>query len=181
MSTENRLIIVSNRLPFRFTERDDKVIVTPSTGGLVSSIGSYLDRKPGGSTPHDGRPVWVGATELRGRRLSKFQTSDAMLADGRYEVHPVALPDTTRDRHYNGFSNGTLWPLFHYFPSLVRYEQDWFDHYQEANRLFMGTLARIIRPGDRVWVHDYHLMLLPALLRKHFPDLAVPVKDRNSP
>ncbi|MEO8068112.1 MAG: bifunctional alpha,alpha-trehalose-phosphate synthase (UDP-forming)/trehalose-phosphatase [Flavobacteriales bacterium] len=173
MTTEGRLIIVSNRLPFRFTERDGKVIITPSAGGLVSSIGSYLDRKPGESTLGEGRPVWVGATELRTRRLAKHLITDPHLAHGPYTVCPVPLPDATRDRHYNGFSNDTIWPLFHYFPSLVRYEQDWFDHYRAANQLFLETLQATVRPGDRVWIHDYHLMLLPGMLRQRFPDLPI--------
>lgn len=173
MSTESRLIIVSNRLPFRFLERDGHVQAIPSSGGLVSSIGSYLDRKPGGSGLIEGRPVWVGATELRTRRLAKSLSTDSSLAQGPYEVRAVALPDATRDRHYNGFSNDTLWPLFHYFPSLVRYEQDWFDHYRAANSLFLQTLEKTVRPGDRVWMHDYHLMLLPAMLRRKFPSLAI--------
>lgn len=173
MSIERRLIIVSNRLPFRFTERDGCVITVPSAGGLVSSIGSYLDRKPAAGPMREGRPVWVGATELRSRRAAKLLAADATLGRGRYEVRPVPLPDVTRDRHYNGFSNDTLWPLFHYFPSLVRYEQEWFEHYRTANELFLGTLQETVRPGDRVWIHDYHLLLLPALLRKRFPDLPI--------
>lgn len=173
MSTKSRLIIVSNRLPFRFTEREGRVIVTPSSGGLVSSIGSYLDRKPGENPLSEGRPVWVGATELRTRRLAKLLAADSTLGRGRYEVRPVPLPDVTRDRHYNGFSNDTLWPLFHYFPSLVRYEQDWYDHYRTANSLFLETLEQTVQPGDRVWIHDYHLMLLPGMLRKRFPDLPI--------
>lgn len=173
MSIESRLIIVSNRLPFRFTERDGRVIASPSAGGLVSSMGSYLDRKPGESTKNEGRPVWVGATELRSRRLAKVLATDATPGRVHYEIQPVPLPDVTRDRHYNGFSNGTLWPLFHYFPSLVRYDKDWFEHYRTANQLFLETLEGIVRPGDRVWVHDYHLMLLPALLRKRFPGLPI--------
>ena len=173
MSTNGRLIIVSNRLPFRFTERDGHVQAHPSAGGLVSSIGSYLDRKPGGGGLSEGRPVWVGATELRTRRLTKALNTAGTLAQGPYDVRAVGLPDAVRDRHYNGFSNDTLWPLFHYFPSLVRYEQDWFEHYRAANALFLQTLEGTVRPGDRVWIHDYHLMLLPAMLRRKFPSLAI--------
>lgn len=173
MSTKSRLIIVSNRLPFRFTEREGRVLVTPSAGGLVSSIGSYLDREPSAPLQDEERPVWVGATELRTRRLAKLLASDPRLGGGRYEVRPVPLPDATRDRHYNGFSNGTLWPLFHYFPSLVRYDRDWYEHYLTANRLFLETLQGTVRPGDRVWIHDYHLMLLPGMLRERFPDLPI--------
>lgn len=174
MSSEGRLIIVSNRLPFRFSEREGRIVITPSSGGLVSSIGSYLDRKSGERTRLvEGRPVWVGATELRARRLEKFLTTGAALTGGRYELRPVALPDRTRDRHYNGLSNATLWPLFHYFPSLVRYDQDWYEHYRAANTLFLETLERTVKPGDRVWVHDYHLMLLPGMLRERFPDLPI--------
>ncbi|MBK9176859.1 MAG: trehalose-6-phosphate synthase [Flavobacteriales bacterium] len=173
MKSENRLIIVSNRLPFRYTERAGRIVVTPSTGGLVSSISSYLDQAMGNAPDDNLRPVWVGATELRTRRLAKLLASGATLDGGRYELRPVALPDVTRDRHYNGFSNSTLWPLFHYFPSVARYEQDWFDHYRVANQLFLETLEQTVRPGDRVWIHDYHLMLLPAMLRERFPDLPI--------
>ena len=167
----SRTIIVSNRLPFRFTEREGRISAVPSAGGLVSSIGSFLDRRTQ-EAPTE-RPVWVGATELRSRKVARYMVDQASLAQGPYDVVPIALPDTVRDRHYNGFSNDTLWPLFHYFPSLVRYEQDWFDHYSAANKLFAEQMAATVRPGDRVWVHDYHLMLLPTLLRERFPELAI--------
>ncbi|MBS1580622.1 MAG: bifunctional alpha,alpha-trehalose-phosphate synthase (UDP-forming)/trehalose-phosphatase [Bacteroidetes bacterium] len=173
MDTEGRLIIVSNRLPFRSEERGGGPLLVKSSGGLVSSIGSFLHRRlgEGAGTATGRRPIWVGATDMRARRAGK--PGEGAAAAGLFEVSPVILPDATKDRHYNGFSNDTLWPLFHYFPSLARYEEEWFTHYRTANRLFFDALAKVIGPGDRVWVHDYHLMLLPSLLRGAFPDLPI--------
>ncbi|QQR85923.1 MAG: bifunctional alpha,alpha-trehalose-phosphate synthase (UDP-forming)/trehalose-phosphatase [Flavobacteriales bacterium] len=169
----SRTIIVSNRLPFRFTEREGRITATPSAGGLVSSIGSYLDLRGQNGKDGGGRPVWAGATELRSRKVARHLANGEQFVNGHYDVVPITMPDTVRDRHYNGFSNDTLWPLFHYFPSLAQYDQDWFDHYRAANELFAEQLAGTLRPDDRVWVHDYHLMLLPALLRERFPDQAI--------
>lgn len=172
---ENRLVIVSNRLPFRLAERDGNVVITPGAGGLVSSMSSYLDRKlVKGPTPEGSRPVWIGATELRARRLSKLLAAHGeQFEKGLYRIAPIALPDVTRDRHYNGFCNDTIWPLFHFFPSFVKYDHDNWHHYQEANRLFCEEVLKVVGPKDHLWIHDYHLMLLPRLVREQRPDLPI--------
>jgi trehalose 6-phosphate synthase/phosphatase len=85
----------------------------------------------------------------------------------------VFLSDESMDRFYHGFCNKTLWPLFHYFPYLTRYEQDYWEEYQNANRAFGEAVLNVLRPDDVCWVHDYQLMLLPRLIRERFPDLPI--------
>ena len=75
--------------------------------------------------------------------------------------------------YYNGFSNSTLWPLFHYFPSLTEYKKEHFDAYFKVNRIFSKRMDEIIQPGDVIWVHDYQLMILPQMLRKNHPDATI--------
>jgi trehalose 6-phosphate synthase/phosphatase len=77
------------------------------------------------------------------------------------------------DRFYFGFCNKTIWPLFHYFPSLTVYEEEHWRRYRGVNAAFCDALERILKPDDLVWVHDYHLMLLPRLLKNRAPDLRV--------
>src|SRR5262249_58421234 len=78
----------------------------------------------------------------------------------------VFLSEEEKETFYEGFCNNTLWPLFHYFLSKVRYEDVLWEAYERVNRAFADVVAEVVEPGDLVWVHDYHLLLLPALLRE---------------
>ena len=82
-----------------------------------------------------------------------------------YNCYPVYLSDELADRHYNGFSNSILWPLFHYHPGEMNFDAANWLAYREANMRFADTVASMVQAGDMVWVQDYHLMLLPMLLR----------------
>lgn len=88
-----------------------------------------------------------------------------------HKAIPVLMSDELADRHYNGFSNSILWPLFHYHPGEVTYDESAWEGYKEANRLFAETVAPNICDNDLIWVHDYHLMLLPAMLREELDKL----------
>lgn len=79
---------------------------------------------------------------------------------------PVHLPNDIADSFYNDFSNSILWPLFHYHPAEVQFDDVSWRSYQEANRIFAETTASMVNDGDLVWVQDYHLMLVPAMLRE---------------
>jgi trehalose 6-phosphate synthase/phosphatase len=74
---------------------------------------------------------------------------------------------------YHGFCNKTLWPLFHYRPSLARYERDWWEEYKRVNEIFAERLVEQLRSDDVVWIHDYQLMLLPAMIRRRYPHIAI--------
>ena len=79
---------------------------------------------------------------------------------------PVFLEDSVADAHYNGFSNSILWPLFHYHPGEISFNEKHWIAYQEANEAFATALVSQIENGDLVWIHDYHLMLLPLKLKQ---------------
>jgi len=86
---------------------------------------------------------------------------------------PVFLTRAQLERYYDGFSNGCLWPLFHYFPQYAHYDEAEWDAYRQVNRAFAERVLTELRPGDRVWVQDYHLMLLPALIRETQPEVPI--------
>jgi trehalose 6-phosphate synthase/phosphatase len=86
---------------------------------------------------------------------------------------PVFLSDQESRDFYEGFSNSSLWPLLHYLPSYMRYEPRWWAGYRQVNQHFADAVLSVARDGDRVWVHDYQLMLVPRLLREANPSLRI--------
>lgn len=161
-----RLILVSNRLPVNVKETEGNVEILPSVGGLVTGISAYLD------TVKDSLEyIWVG---WPGKELSddtlKIVKKEAFQ---KYNAYPVQIPDSLNESFYAGFCNKTIWPLFHYFPSYTEYDPEFWDSYEKVNQIFFESLEEIIQPGDMVWIHDYHLLLLPGLLRAKFPTLEI--------
>ena len=91
----------------------------------------------------------------------------------QFKSSPVFLPEESMDRFYLGFCNKTLWPLFHYFPTLTHYEEECWHEYQNVNQVFGEAVVKALRPDDILWIHDYHLMLLPKLVRETFPEMPI--------
>ncbi|HET7625368.1 MAG TPA: bifunctional alpha,alpha-trehalose-phosphate synthase (UDP-forming)/trehalose-phosphatase [Verrucomicrobiae bacterium] len=164
-----RIIIVSNRLPFTVSMKDDKPRFKPSSGGLTTGLWSYLERAA--ADPAKNLEVlWLG---WPGANIPPEHRQTVIEHGAQFRARPVFIPEECVDGFYHGFCNKTLWPLFHYFPGLTRYEEkDWQD-YQTVNHVFAEALLEILRPDDLVWVHDYQLMLLPQMIRKHFPEMSI--------
>ena len=152
-------IIVSNRLPFVLDEESKKII--PSSGGLVSSISGIK-----GSV----QKIWVGSVQTS---LYRSYLQESPKKRGFNKYIPIYVSDEDYDKYYNHISNDVLWPLFHYESHLVHFNrQDW-DVYQRINLLFAQKIAKIADRNDLIWVHDFHLMLLPRFLRKLNPKLKI--------
>lgn len=118
-----------------------------------------------------GDGVWAG---WPGSLPSDRRASRAALGEFRHRrLVPVKLPESLFEPYYHGFCNSLLWPLFHHFVRLPDVEPAWWEAYRQVNARFARALTRVLQPGDRVWVHDYHLMVLPALLRRAVPDLRI--------
>jgi trehalose 6-phosphate synthase/phosphatase len=165
-----RLVIVSNRLPFTVVNQDGGPQFKVSSGGLTTGLWSYLERGAAGSME---RPEfvwlgWPGATVA-----PQDEPAVKAYAEKEFKALPVFLPEERMDRFYHGFCNKTLWPLFHYFPYLAVYEEEYWDEYKQVNRVFAEAVLKVLRPDDLLWVHDYQLMLVPALIRERFPDLPI--------
>jgi trehalose 6-phosphate synthase/phosphatase len=159
-----RIIVVSNRLPLTLKKTEHGWDTTRSSGGLASAMNPLLG-KTGGE--------WIGwAGDGGGENSQKRQT---ILAEWAKTDHyfAVDLPKDVADGFYEGYANQTLWPVFHNFPSQLKFDAKHWESYVEANRIFCEAVVDRYRPNDRIWVHDYHLMLLPQMLRERLPDAAV--------
>ncbi|KAG0361723.1 Trehalose-6-P synthase/phosphatase complex synthase subunit [Gamsiella multidivaricata] len=151
-----RLLVVSNRLPVTITKDDaGNYQYKMSSGGLVSAL-SGLKRMM--------KFTWIGWPGIDIPEAERAQVQKELLE--KYSCMPVFIDDEIADMHYNGFSNSILWPLFHYHPGEISFNEDDWGAYQQANSLFAKAITEIVRDGDLVWVQDYHLMLLPKLLRQ---------------
>lgn len=164
-----RLVLVSNRLPFTVSFSDGQPQFQSSSGGLTTGLWSYLERRSCG--PSHGDFLWVGWPGATTPEESRLQVRS--FGEKHFKSAPVFLSEERMHRFYLGFCNRTIWPLFHYFPSLVRYEQEDWEEYQETNEEFARALLQVLRPDDMLWIHDYQLMLLPRLIREHFPEMPI--------
>jgi len=158
-----RLLVVSNRLPLTLRRVGDCFRGEPSSGGLATALEPVLRRSGG---------LWIGwPGEAEGPEAEKRSTLRRWEREHGYVG--VELPRDLARRYYHGLANETLWPLFHHFPSRVVFDPRGFEAYVEANRRFRDSVLERLEAGDRVWIHDYHLMLLPAMLREARPDVAI--------
>jgi trehalose 6-phosphate synthase/phosphatase len=165
-----RIVIISNRLPFTVRVHDTGPEYRRSEGGLATGLWSFLEQR---AIDSPGSPdfLWIG---WPGMEVPPEQ-QDAVEMHGRLEFKavPVFVPEARMERFYHGFCNRTIWPLFHYFPSITRYEEDYWQEYREVNQLFGEAVLRVLQPDDVVWIQDYHLMLLPGIVREHFPQMPI--------
>lgn len=162
-----RLLIVSNRLPITVLD-EGELKFKESVGGLVTGLKAYLDSKGAQSSVDYTWIGWPGATikDQNKERLRSKIYSDL-------HAYPVFLSEASMDKFYHGFCNRTIWPLFHYFTSNVVYDEEGWEYYKKVNEAFCDAVVQIIRPDDVVWVHDYHLMLLPKLIREKVPGIPI--------
>jgi trehalose 6-phosphate synthase/phosphatase len=155
-------IIVSNRLPTKVQRTDDSLTFQPSEGGLATGLGSIY-RQEGNS--------WVGWPGLYVRDEAEEQyVAEQLQADS---MVPVFLSEAEIRDYYEGFSNSTLWPTFHYFSQLATYEQQHWDAYVAVNEKFCQAVLTHAGPDDTIWIHDYQLLLLPEMLRRERPDCTI--------
>lgn len=166
ISHPRRLVIVSNRLPFSAKVVDGNVQFGEVAGGLATGLSAFLDSYKY-HFPRSKEHLWVGWPGSTIEEPLREKVRRQAMAE--YRAYPVFLSEADMENFYLGFCNKTIWPLFHYFPSYAVYQEDFWAQYVHVNEHFSETLVNVVREGDAVWIQDYHLMLLPALLRKHFP------------
>ncbi|KAI9592158.1 glycosyltransferase family 20-domain-containing protein [Syncephalis fuscata] len=153
---DTRLLVVSNRLPITIKQTENQEwTFAMSSGGLVSALSGV--KKLMSFT-------WIGWPGLDIKEEEREKVQSQLMAE--HSCVPVFLDDELADAHYNGFSNSILWPLFHYHPGEISFDEAHWDAYQEANARFADAIAETVQDGDLVWVQDYHLMLLPRMLRQ---------------
>ncbi len=153
---KQRIVFVSNRLPITIKQDEQGFHVDPSSGGLVTALRPLLNDCAG---------VWIGWTGTEERpeieRVLQEHSSRSNIA-----YTPVFMSPEERKRFYYGFSNEVVWPLFHDLQSRCNFDPDYWDTHLTVNQRFAEKAAHEARPGDLIWVHDYHLMSVAAYLRK---------------
>jgi trehalose 6-phosphate synthase/phosphatase len=157
------LTIVSNRLPVTVSTRGGRSRVIPSSGGLATGLRTAHERGTGS---------WIGwpgdTSDLTPEQLERLHEELE-----RMRLVPIELSADDVRHYYTGFSNGVLWPLFHYLVDRGPIEgADW-DAYKRVNRTFADAALPSARNGDLVWVHDYQLMLVPEMIREQVPDARI--------
>ena len=156
-SLKSDLVVVANRLPVdRTTDEDGSTTWQTSPGGLVTALEPVMRSNSGAWVG------WHGADDP----VDPFEHEGLSLV-------PVPLSDDEVENYYEGFSNGTLWPLYHDVIAPPGFHREWWDAYVAVNQRFADRAAEIAAEGAVVWVQDYQLQLVPQMLRKERPDLRI--------
>lgn len=157
-----KTIIVSNRLPVRVTKDADGLHFKPSEGGLATGLGSIY--RQGGN-------LWVGWPGLLiNQGIERINVTEKLKSEN---MHPIFLTKTEIKNYYEGFSNETLWPIFHYFSQYSVYNETFWEAYVQVNQKFCDEVVNFLEAGDTLWIHDYQLLLLPEMIRQQFPNLSI--------
>lgn len=158
-------IIVSNRLPIEVKIEDDELNMTPSVGGLTTGLSSIHPKK---------HSLWIGWPGISEDDIPNDEMKAEMLRQMKeMQCVPVMLNDEEIEDYYYGFSNRIIWPLFHYFTEYSKFTDKQWKSYQTVNEKFASEIFKHSTSSSILWIHDYHLMLLPSLVRKEEPDLNI--------
>jgi trehalose 6-phosphate synthase/phosphatase len=156
MNRKGRVIIVSNRLPTVITQEGDRWGITAGSGGLITALAPVV-KKNGG--------LWIGWPGC-GDEAPLHELLDEFSSREGYRPVPVPLSQDSVDKYYLGFSNETLWPLFHDLLGHCRFSLENWHAYVDVNRRFADVVAEVTGPDDFVWVQDYQLAMVGAHLRR---------------
>jgi trehalose 6-phosphate synthase/phosphatase len=161
----NQLMIVSNRLPVTIQRKKEKLYFKQSVGGLATGLGSFYKSF---------NSKWVGWCGITSEKIDfeEKKNIEAKLKKD-FSSYSVFLSRRQFELYYSEFCNKTLWPLLHGFTQYASYDRNSWKTYKEVNELFANTVLEIAESEDFVWIHDYHLMLLPKLLQTENRNIAV--------
>lgn len=174
-NAEGRLLVVANRLPVNVTQTDDgEYNYAMASGGLVSALQGLSKSM---------EFEWFGWPGIEIHRNDRDIVRQQLAT--QFKAVPIFLSKSTVDKHYNGFCSelissplgscflhglatpdSVLWPLLHSMPHKAQFDERWISAYKEVNEIFADNIVPYVENGDVIWVHDYHLLLLPAMLRK---------------
>jgi trehalose 6-phosphate synthase len=158
VQADSPVVVVANRLPVdQVTDPDGTTRWQRSPGGLVTALEPFVAGRGG---------AWVGWSGSAGEAPEPFES-------GGISLVPVELSEEEVDRYYEGMSNASLWPLYHDVVEKPEYHRTWWDTYVAVNKRFADRTAEVAAEGAIVWVHDYQLQLVPAMLRQRRPDLTI--------
>lgn len=158
----SKTVIIANRLPIKIERSGGKLKFKESEGGLATGLDSVY---------HVGNNIWIGwpGTEITDKKEQKFVKTELR----KKNLIPLFLSKKEVQLFYQGFANEIIWPICHYRPSYSIFERKSWLFYKKVNKKFSDLVIKHVAEEDFVWVHDYHLMLLPKLLRAVYPKINI--------
>ncbi|MFK5972422.1 MAG: bifunctional alpha,alpha-trehalose-phosphate synthase (UDP-forming)/trehalose-phosphatase [Flavobacteriaceae bacterium] len=159
-----KTIIISNRLPVQLQISNETITAVPSVGGLATGMKSVHS---------GGDSLWIGWSGLTDEEIPEKLSKDIDKALAEHGCSKVELTADEVDGFYYGFSNRTIWPLFHYFLEYSEFELDSWNTYKAVNQKFADAILEKASDDDIIWVHDYQLMLVPQLIREKRPNISI--------
>ncbi|WP_339665613.1 bifunctional alpha,alpha-trehalose-phosphate synthase (UDP-forming)/trehalose-phosphatase [Maribacter arcticus] len=159
-----KTIIISNRLPVQLQISNGGITAVPSVGGLATGMKSVHS---------GGDSLWIGWSGLTDEEIPVELTSKIDSALAEHGSSKVNLTEKEVDGFYYGFSNRTIWPLFHYFLEYSEFELESWEIYKAVNQKFADAILEKADNDDTIWIHDYQLMLVPQMVRAERPDISI--------
>ncbi|MGB5377553.1 trehalose-6-phosphate synthase, partial [Muriicola sp.] len=159
-----KTIIISNRLPVQLQIDNGSIIAIPSVGGLATGMKSVHS---------EGQSLWIGWSGLTEEEIPTELEDKIDEALAQHGSSKVKLTTEEVDGFYYGFSNRTIWPLFHYFLEYAEFELASWNTYKAVNQKFAEAILKEADEDDIIWVHDYQLMLVPQMVRQERPNISI--------
>lgn len=144
-------LIVTSRCPVSHEMSHKKEVTRKNAGGVASALKLLMEKEGG---------VWVCWGD------GKLDHEYSVEERENYKIVRVFMTPREKRGFYDNYANGTLWPLFHYFRERIKFTRDGFRHYSNVNEKFRDRILQFLKPGMKLWIHDYQLTLLPGMLRK---------------
>ena len=160
----NQIIIASNRIPVIVDIEGDEFTLTEAGRSTIYDLPEYDENY---------KTRWIGLTGLDNHRFSETQKRQLAVRLEKYRSIPLFPEPEIYQKAFHGYAKNTLWPLFHYFPQNATYNDEYLSAYRVLNEMYADYSCEIAGDEDIVWVHDYHLLLLPAMLKQRNPSLSV--------
>lgn len=160
----SKTIIISNRLPVQLQISDGGLTAIPSVGGLATGMKSVHS---------GGESLWIGWSGLTDEETPAALEGEIDKALKKHGCAKVNLTEKDIEGFYFGFSNRTVWPLFHYFLEYSEFELEFWDSYKAVNQKFADAIIEKSNEEDTIWVHDYQLMLVPQMVKEKRPNTSI--------
>jgi trehalose 6-phosphate synthase/phosphatase len=161
----SKLVVISYELPMVMESSGDySYLMTPKWHARTSGLEAFYREQ---------KTIWFGRPGLNRGDLAPVERDRQKEAYIEKNCYPVFLGKKEHEQFLDGFSNRTIWPLFHYFTQNAIYREDMWKAYVKVNRAYAEEAIPHLEPGDRIWIHDYHLLLLPRMIREKIPSVSI--------
>jgi trehalose 6-phosphate synthase len=162
------LILVTNREPYSHEKSGRKIIIKKSIGGVVSALDPLMQTSKG---------VWI-AWGSGNKDFKVCNSNNKVLVPenepkNQYFLKRLHLSKDEVENYYKGYANRVLWPLFHFFIEKMHPNEKYWNAYYDVNKKFADAVLDEIKNDDRIWLHDYHLALVPSFIKQKKPDAKI--------